>query len=261
MNSHPEHAGNGERGRLARSSRRLASNTRITLDAKNRERSPVHVRSQRRGRHWQRARRPRSPFPARHRALCWFRLSLREGFAPCCGHSCPQSLASGQECPLHRACEKFHKLTLLHFPAPVLVATVPRVAAKFTIATLFSMLVFTGCERRLSSANIEVANRQQEIAAKRTSRNAQVKEGLALKEVESILGQPARVETEKRPILVQKNLEVTRWFYEQDGKTLELVFVDGNLQGKIPSLVEPGSQIATPNVVAPAVLSTTASQR
>ena len=137
----------------------------------------------------------------------------------------------------------------------------PRVAAKFTIATLFSMLVFTGCERRLSSANIEVANRQQEIAAKRTSRNAQVKEGLALKEVESILGQPARVETEKRPILVQKNLEVTRWFYEQDGKTLELVFVDGNLQGKIPSLDESGSQIATPKVVAPAVLSTTASQR
>ena len=137
----------------------------------------------------------------------------------------------------------------------------PRVAAKFTIATLFSMLVFTGCERRLSSANIEVANRQQEIAAKRTSRNAQVKEGLALKEVESILGQPARVETEKRPILVQKNLEVTRWFYEQDGRTLELVFVDGNLQGKIPSLDEPGSQIATPKVVAPAVLSTTTSQR
>ena len=123
------------------------------------------------------------------------------------------------------------------------------------------MLVFTGCERRLSSANIEVANKQQEIAAKRTSRNAQVKEGLALKEVESILGQPMRVETEKRPVVVPKNLEVTRWFYEQDGKTLELVFVDGNLQGKIPSLDESGSQIATPKVVAPAVLSTTASQR
>ena len=122
------------------------------------------------------------------------------------------------------------------------------------------MLVFTGCERRLSSANIEVANRQQEIAAKRTSRNAQVKEGLALKEVESILGQPARVDTEKRPILVQKNLEVTHWYYEQDGKTLELVFVDGNLQGKIPQLGTQGSEVATPNVVAPAVLSTTASQ-
>ena len=124
------------------------------------------------------------------------------------------------------------------------------------------MLVFTGCERRLSSANIEVANRQQEIAAKRTSRNAQVKEGLALKEVESILGQPVRVETEKRPILVQKNLEVTHWYYEQDGKTLELVFVDGNLQGQIPQIDNAsGTQIATPKVVAPAVLSTTASQR
>ena len=125
---------------------------------------------------------------------------------------------------------------------------------------MFSTLVFTGCERRLSSANIEIANKQQEIAAKRTSRNAQVKEGLALKEVESILGQPARVETEKRPILVQKNLEVTRWYYEQDGKTLELVFVDGNLQGRVPSLETPGAQIATPKVIAPGTLQTNVSQ-
>ena len=126
--------------------------------------------------------------------------------------------------------------------------------------TMFSTLVFTGCERRLSSANIEIANKQQEIAAKRTSRSAQVKEGLALKEVESILGQPVRVETEKRPILVQKNLEVTHWYYEQDGKTLELVFVDGNLQGRVPSLDTPGAQIATPKVIAPGTLQTNVSQ-
>ena len=123
------------------------------------------------------------------------------------------------------------------------------------------MLVFTGCERRLSSANIEIANKQQEIAAKRTSRNAQVKEGLALKEVESILGQPARMETEKRPILVQKQLEVTHWFYEQDGKTVELVFVDGNLQGTIPTFEQaPGAQLAMPKVIAPGALPTHASQ-
>ena len=122
------------------------------------------------------------------------------------------------------------------------------------------MLVFTGCERRLSSANIEIANKQQEIAAKRMSRNAQVREGLALKEVESILGQPVRVDTEKRPILVQKNLEVTRWYYEQDGKTLELIFVDGNLQGRIPSLDMPDGQIATPKVIAPGALQTNVSQ-
>ena len=127
--------------------------------------------------------------------------------------------------------------------------------------SLVSMLVFTGCERRLSSANIEIANRQQEIAAKRTSRNAQVKEGLALKEVESILGQPARVETEKRPVLVQKNLEVTHWYYEQDGKTVELVFVDGNLQGTIPTFDKaPSAPGAPPKVIAPGALQTNISQ-
>ncbi len=97
---------------------------------------------------------------------------------------------------------------------------------------------------------------------KRASRNPQVKEGLALKEVESILGQPARVETEKRPVLVQKNLEVTRWFYEQDGKTVELVFVDGNLQGKIPTFDESKTVPAdAPKVIAPGALQTSASPR
>jgi hypothetical protein len=138
---------------------------------------------------------------------------------------------------------------------------VSRIVSKSAVFTLLSMFVFTGCERRLSSANIEVANRQQEIAAKRSGRNAQVKEGLALKEVESMLGQPARVETEKRPILVQKNLEVTHWYYEQDGKTLELVFVDGNLQGQIPQIDKaPGAPVPPPDI-GPATLSTMASQR
>ena len=136
-----------------------------------------------------------------------------------------------------------------------------RTVVIFATLTMFSTLVFTGCERRLSSANIEIANKQQEIAAKRTSRNAQVKEGLALKEVESILGQPARVETEKRPILVQKNLEVTHWYYEQDGKTVELVFVDGNLQGTIPTFEQaPSAPVAPPKVIAPGALQTNVSQ-
>jgi len=133
--------------------------------------------------------------------------------------------------------------------------------AKFAVFSLVSMLVFAGCERRLSSANIEIANRQQEIATRRTSRNAQVKEGLALKEVESILGQPARVETEKRPIVVQKNLEITHWYYEQDGKTVELVFVDGNLQGTIPTFDNaPSAPDAPRKVIAPGALQTNVSQ-
>jgi len=126
---------------------------------------------------------------------------------------------------------------------------------------MVSMLVLTGCERRISAANIEVANRQQELAAKRLSRSAQVKEGLTLKEVESILGQPARVDAEKRPILVQKNLELTRWYYEQDGRTIELLFVDGNLQRRIAQFGEPLPPAdVSPPVVAPGALGTTAAR-
>ena len=134
-------------------------------------------------------------------------------------------------------------------------------AVNFAAISLVSMLVMTGCERRISSANIEVANRQQEIAAKRASRSAQVKEGLTLKEIESILGQPVRVETEKRPIFVQKNLEVTHWFYEQDGRTIELLFVDGNLQRKIPQFDEvPGPANVAPRVVAPGTIGSAAAR-
>ncbi|MEQ1854550.1 MAG: hypothetical protein ABMA01_23520 [Chthoniobacteraceae bacterium] len=132
-------------------------------------------------------------------------------------------------------------------------------AVKLAAFSMVSMLVFTGCERRISSANIEVANKHQEIAANRASRSAQVKEGLTLKEVESILGQPARVEMEKRPILVQKNLELTRWYYEQDGQTIELLFVDGNLQRKIPQFGEAPANMP-PAVVAPGALGTTAAR-
>ena len=131
-------------------------------------------------------------------------------------------------------------------------------AANLSVISLVSMLVLTGCERRISSANIEVANRQQEIAATRTSHSAQVQEGLSLKEVESILGQPARVEKEKRPILVQKNLEVTRWYYQQDGKTIELLFVDGNLQKNIPHFGKPPAPDEAPTGVVPPGVSTAA---
>ena len=119
---------------------------------------------------------------------------------------------------------------------------------------MLSILAFTGCERRISSANIDAANRQQEVAIERTRRSAQVREGLTVKEVESILGHPTRVTAEKRPILVQKNLELTHWYYEQDGKTIELLFVDGNLQQRIPQFGEGAVAVEVP----PAVLTPTA---
>jgi hypothetical protein len=66
------------------------------------------------------------------------------------------------------------------------------------------------------------------------------------------------VETEKRPILVQKNLELTRWYFEQDGSTMELRFVDGNLQQKIPQFGEiPAPVDLPPGVVTPGSVGTT----
>lgn len=117
---------------------------------------------------------------------------------------------------------------------------------------MVAMLALTGCERRISPANIEAANRLHEVAATRPQRTPQVSEGLTPKEVESFLGPPARVETERRPILVQKNLEMTRWFYEQDGKMIELLFVDGNLQQRIPQFGEapgPAPAVVSPGMV------------
>src|SRR2546430_644740 len=51
-------------------------------------------------------------------------------------------------------------------------------APNFIAISMVSILVMTGCNRHLSSANIDVANRQQELAAKRASRSAQASEGI-----------------------------------------------------------------------------------
>lgn len=58
----------------------------------------------------------------------------------------------------------------------------------------------------------------------------QVRPDMSSKEVESILGQPTR--TESAPELKStevKTLPVTRYVYEQDGKTVELIFVGDKL--------------------------------
>ena len=54
------------------------------------------------------------------------------------------------------------------------------------------------------------------------------------KEVESILGQPSRIE--KFVLEVPKPPpEGMRYFYEQDGKTIVLHFVDGKLISQVPT--------------------------
>ncbi|MEI6350617.1 MAG: hypothetical protein WCP06_05865 [Verrucomicrobiota bacterium] len=75
------------------------------------------------------------------------------------------------------------------------------------------MLTLSACERRISDANLR-----------------EVKPDMTSKEVESILGQPGKVEasTELKSAEV-KTLPVTRYVYEQNGKKVTLTFVGDRL--------------------------------
>ena len=86
--------------------------------------------------------------------------------------------------------------------------------ASLLFAALF---LFTACSQHLTEANLK-----------------QVRPEMSPKEVESILGQPARVE--KFVMEMQRSgPEGIRYFYEQDGKTIVLHFVDGKLISQVPS--------------------------
>ena len=61
--------------------------------------------------------------------------------------------------------------------------------------------------------------------------------GISPKEVESILGQPTRMESTKLPLETQKKeVEVVRYFYNQDGEEIALHFVDGKLISPVQML-------------------------
>jgi|GEM_PF-3798615 len=102
-----------------------------------------------------------------------------------------------------------------------------------------AVICLPGCEQRISSENIDMANRQQEAAQRKAQKWTGVSEGLTEKEVESILGQP---ETRRVGKSVQINQPVeiptVTYVYRQDGQAIELSFLDGKLQGSIPKFGE-----------------------
>ena len=92
-------------------------------------------------------------------------------------------------------------------------------------------LALAGCGPRITDANIEVVNKQFD-AADRSLRG-----GVSPKEVESILGQPKQVETYTLPLETQKKeLNGMRYYYEQDGRRIELHFLDNKLISRVPEL-------------------------
>jgi hypothetical protein len=99
------------------------------------------------------------------------------------------------------------------------------------MVTCAATLIVCACKPQIKESNIEAVNARHD-AAQSSSRSH-----LSPKEVESILGQPSRVERTELELETQKKqIPVTRYYYEQDGKSLEVHFIDNKLVSKIPKL-------------------------
>jgi hypothetical protein len=71
----------------------------------------------------------------------------------------------------------------------------------------------TGCERQFANRNLE-----------------QLKPNMSQKEVESIIGNPDRIEKADLELETQKKtMSITRYFYNQKGQTIMLQFQNGRL--------------------------------
>ena len=116
----------------------------------------------------------------------------------------------------------------------------PRLPHPLPLSALLLPLWLTACKPQITNANIEAANTRQEKAEQTT------RKGLSPKEVESILGLPDRVENNTLELETQKKqVPITRYYYQQDGQTLELHFIDNKLIDKIPLWGAPAPK-ATP---------------
>lgn len=88
---------------------------------------------------------------------------------------------------------------------------------------LFSLaLGLAACGPRVADRNIEALNRLYDVA-ERSGKT------LSIKEVESVLGQPTRSEAFPIEMRTTKELPGMRYYYEQDGRIVELHFIDNKL--------------------------------
>jgi Domain of Unknown Function with PDB structure (DUF3862) len=81
------------------------------------------------------------------------------------------------------------------------------------IVVLASVLTMSGCKREIANRNID-----------------QLKTNMSQKEVESILGNPDRIEKTELELETQrKTMAVIRYYYDQSGQTVVLNFQNGRL--------------------------------
>jgi hypothetical protein len=97
------------------------------------------------------------------------------------------------------------------------------------IIAILSCFEIVACKPEISESNINAVNQRfEKLEAS--------KKFLSTKEVESILGQPDRTENATLELETQKKqVAVTRYYYEQDGQTIELHFFDNKLIDRVPA--------------------------
>jgi hypothetical protein len=103
---------------------------------------------------------------------------------------------------------------------------------KFSVKAIFTtavLLTGAACKPEISNDNIDAVN------SRFGKGESGGKKNLSPKEVESILGQPDRIESTTIELETQKKqVPVTRYYYEQNGKSIELHFFDNKLINRVP---------------------------
>ena len=91
-----------------------------------------------------------------------------------------------------------------------------------SVLPLSIALGFAACGPHVADRNIDALNQMYD-AAERTGKS------LSIKEVEAVLGQPKKIESFPIEMQTTKELPGMRYYYDQDGHTVELHFIDNKL--------------------------------
>jgi len=96
---------------------------------------------------------------------------------------------------------------------------------------LLPIAALAGCGQTVTNQNIAAVNEQFE-AVEKTGKS------LTIKEVESMLGPPTRIETFPIEMRTVKELPGVRYYYKQGDETVELHFIDNKLIRRVLSFGE-----------------------
>lgn len=100
---------------------------------------------------------------------------------------------------------------------------------RFVPASVLSLSIafgFAACGPQVADRNIEALDKLYD-AAERSGKS------LSIKEVEAVLGQPKKVESFRIERQTTQDLLGYRYYYEENGQTIELHFVDNKLSKRV----------------------------